>query len=187
MASQVIEQKKAELSKKEAQIQNALKENYESLGRLLCDNAKYFEIATTDERAASVNDSAKKIIARIEQDRTALSEIEKEKTELDSLRTCPKCGNIVGDDELFCGNCGERIIKVVPATDDGVCPQCGKPKKGNGDFCVFCGFKFNNAKPDTDTSEANQRHCFNCGTILAPDVLFCHVCGSKNENILNKK
>ncbi|MBP5268630.1 MAG: zinc-ribbon domain-containing protein [Ruminococcus sp.] len=26
-----------------------------------------------------------------------------------SVKLCPKCGELVGDDELFCSNCGYRM------------------------------------------------------------------------------
>ncbi len=196
MASQVIEAKKAELKKKEEPIQANLKESYELLGKMVSDNIGAPAIESIDMIPIEVIDSTKKLMAHIDQCKASLASIAKEKEELDSLKTCSKCGNIVGDDELFCASCGERIIRINSEVDGSLCPQCGKPKKDGAEFCVFCGFQYNKKRDSAEAIDSNveklsgfppspkplRRVCIHCGTELANDVLFCHVCGTKQPN-----
>lgn len=185
MTSKIIEDKKAKLSAEEKNIQEELKKDYEDLGRLVSSGLEApsdesFEMDLSillkdEERRKRFN----KLLIGIGKLSIRLEEIKKETEELDLLKTCPKCGNVVDDGELFCACCGERLIRETAGSDEGVCPQCMKPKKSGGAFCVYCGYKFEVS--NKVTAKPAGRVCKNCGTELPANVLFCHVCGSKQE------
>lgn len=63
------------------------------------------------------------------------------------MRDCPKCGQPVADNALFCGSCGATMPKTAPkaasarasAGNQNLCPNCGKPRNESGKFCLGCG------------------------------------------------
>ena len=184
MASRIIEEKKSKLTSEEKQIQEKMQSDCTTLGWLIATNVECPSEADTDidftdlikdkEQHGQFNE----LLISIKNAAARLDDIKKEVEELDSLKTCPKCGNIVGEGELFCASCGERLVKIVENADENVCPQCGKPKKSEGAFCVFCGFKFGGQEPPK-IEVAKERTCVKCGAKLPDDVVFCHICGTK--------
>ncbi len=44
---------------------------------------------------------------------------------------CPKCGDIIEVNELFCSNCGEKLKKE--------CPKCGTINDKKNNYCEKCG------------------------------------------------
>ena len=184
MASSIIEEKKALLADEEKDLKEKIRADYATLGCLVSANVicpadqkedvDFSDLNKNEEQHTQLNE----LLISIKNASVRLEDIKKEVTELDSLKTCSKCGNIVGDDELFCANCGERLIKAVENADDSICPQCGKPKKSEGAFCVFCGFKFAGNEP-VKIEMPKERTCVQCGERLPDDVLFCHICGTR--------
>jgi len=82
---------------------------------------------------------------------------------------CGRCGAVLAEDDLFCGDCG------APA---GGCPSCGKPLTPGKRFCRYCGTTLFDAAPAPSAaapvsppgreSAAERRVC---------SVLFCDVVG----------
>ena len=77
---------------------------------------------------------------------------------------CPKCGEFVPDDAIFCSKCGSRV--------DGKknCVRCGKSIDEGNVYCNYCG-----ARQDGKTV------CPKCGT--AYEGIFCPKCGEKHEEV----
>jgi len=48
------------------------------------------------------------------------------------MKTCPQCRTRAADDELFCQNCGRKLVITS-------CPQCGHPSGPDDAFCEKCG------------------------------------------------
>jgi class 3 adenylate cyclase/tetratricopeptide (TPR) repeat protein len=84
---------------------------------------------------------------------------------------CGRCGALLEDDDLFCGDCGAPV---------GGCPSCGKPLTPGKRFCRYCGATLFEAAPALAAaapvpdaqpgreSAAERRVC---------SVLFCDVVG----------
>jgi class 3 adenylate cyclase len=82
---------------------------------------------------------------------------------------CGRCGALLEDDDLFCGDCGAPV---------GGCPACGKPLTPGKRFCRYCGAALFDAAaaspvpasayPPGRESAAERRVC---------SVLFCDVVG----------
>ena len=53
------------------------------------------------------------------------------------MRTCPKCGELNGDNNTECYKCGAIIGSV--ASYKKKCPYCGTVYNGNKDTCDSCG------------------------------------------------
>ena len=184
MTAQTINEKRMKLVEDEEEMNNQLRQHYEALGMLVSRSINY---ASNDEgidfsnlQKEPDNHRFKELLQNIDQASFGIEAIKKEITELDSLKTCPKCGTVVDDDELFCSNCGERLVKKTAHAEDGNCPQCGKPKKGEAAFCVYCGYKFDMLEQIT---KPRGRICVQCGVGLPDDVIFCHICGCKQPDI----
>ena len=184
MGSKIIEEKKLELISEEKQIRQKLQSDCTALGVLVSTNIKcpadiesdldFSNLLKDKEHCSRVNE----LLINIKEASDRLDEIKKNLEELDSLKTCPKCGNVVNEDELFCAYCGERLVKKADNANENVCPQCGKPKKSDAAFCAFCGFKF--VEQEKQKIEASaERTCVKCGEKLPDDVVFCHICGTR--------
>ena len=62
---------------------------------------------------------------------------------------CPGCGAPVEPDQVFCVNCGIRLVEDDAVTEmhlesdtpkpGNVCPHCGAPVNDDQDFCIMCG------------------------------------------------
>ncbi len=82
-------------------------------------------------------------------------------------KKCEKCGCVCGDNEMFCGNCGEKLTDSVPSdipqaiTSDTVssintnaykvkqiCGHCGFVCEDGEMFCSNCGEKLNGQTTD---------------------------------------
>ena len=46
------------------------------------------------------------------------------------------------------------------------CPRCAFENKDGAKFCVKCG-------------QALDKHCPKCDSVVEPDELYCHVCGTR--------
>ena len=46
---------------------------------------------------------------------------------------CPKCGDIITEDEVFCSKCGTQLRLK--------CSKCGRINSAKNDFCENCGNK----------------------------------------------
>lgn len=54
-----------------------------------------------------------------------------------SSEKCPKCGNPIAENDIFCGNCGTKIEKQKGLR----CSNCGQPVNEGDTFCGNCGAK----------------------------------------------
>lgn len=52
------------------------------------------------------------------------------------MKTCPFCGSLVKEGDIFCNQCGESLEQK--------CPNCGEPIEINAAFCRGCGFELKN-------------------------------------------
>lgn len=98
-----------------------------------------------------------------------ISDLKQKIKELEGVTKCPKCGNSVPKDALFCNNCGCKIPKE--AQNIKKCPNCGSNVPKDALFCNNCGCKI--------PKEPAGRLCSNCGKPLAENSMFCAYCGNK--------
>lgn len=78
---------------------------------------------------------------------------------------CEKCGFENADAAAFCPECGAALGHR--------CAQCGQPLKEGMKFCPRCGVRCDGKRvcPVCGTvSEADARHCSECGRLLAADA-----------------
>ena len=57
---------------------------------------------------------------------------------------CPSCGTELEEDDLFCPECGYRLVPEIPAEPQpipqrNVCPRCGNQLGPEAKFCGVCG------------------------------------------------
>jgi len=73
----------------------------------------------------------------------ALPKLEKEPSEEDEEYTCPDCDTDVGEDDIFCPNCGLEFIEPedFEINQEKCCANCGKQLIPNTKFCSSCGTK----------------------------------------------
>lgn len=50
------------------------------------------------------------IIAEIKENKELLAKQKEELGKMQHKRECAKCGNIIGEDSVFCNKCGEKLI-----------------------------------------------------------------------------
>lgn len=58
---------------------------------------------------------------------------------------CPNCGNILNEGALFCGSCGQKIIKPSGEVkvETSNCPKCNTQFEKDEKFCAECGTAIN--------------------------------------------
>ena len=54
---------------------------------------------------------------------------------MDKSPKCPHCGNIIGDDEMYCNKCGKPLLITK------VCPNCKTENDMTSSYCKSCGKK----------------------------------------------
>lgn len=59
------------------------------------------------------------------------------------MKSCPKCGNQLQDNENFCPRCGNLLQTQIPQSKPGnnykICPSCGNKVPVNAPTCYVCG------------------------------------------------
>lgn len=88
---------------------------------------------------------------------------------------CRKCGTILGNDSLFCPNCGTKAEDPT-VTNKKKCLKCGSVLRDGARFCANCGAKVE------EPPKQNYVKCQNCGTSFEDDSAFCPNCGLKVGN-----
>lgn len=53
-------------------------------------------------------------------------------------QNCPKCNEIIDDQDLICPNCNELIIEGNTGNQGCICTVCGKLNEEGSKSCVFC-------------------------------------------------
>jgi len=118
---------------------------------------------------------------------------------------CPKCGNTIQDDAVFCDRCGTRLTQPdprestaapasPPASAQGIiCPQCGASNMPGEMFCSECGTPLAAPQPEPNAKIASPpiddqlqqtgqgQLCPVCGVPVAPGDTFCYACGAELE------
>ncbi len=101
---------------------------------------------------------------------------------------CRICGRMNREDDVFCGSCGQKLMRArvcrVCGTknrsdsgfcgacgaalpeDPAVCGQCGRTLSPRDHFCGHCG-----------TQTVSGRQCERCYTLNHPEAQYCVVCG----------
>lgn len=72
-----------------------------------------------------------------------IEELQIEVRRINGLLTCPSCGKIVRQGEMFCSNCGMMVEpsyqQYQPQYEGNVCHSCGYPVNEGTVFCTRCG------------------------------------------------
>ena len=108
---------------------------------------------------------------------------------------CPGCGAPVEPDQVFCVNCGIRLVEDDAVTEmhlesdtpkpGNVCPHCGAPVNDDQDFCIMCGTRLGQPGQQAGGGPAQPeatnvpKRCPGCGKILPPEMHFCTACGTR--------
>ena len=108
---------------------------------------------------------------------------------------CPGCGAPVEPDQVFCVNCGIRLVEDDAVTEmhlendmpkpGNVCPHCGAPVNDDQDFCIMCGTRLGQPGQQAGGGPAQPEaanvpmRCPGCGKILPPEMHFCTACGTR--------
>lgn len=73
---------------------------------------------------------------------------------LKGLKTCTNCGNRIGKDMMFCGNCGLKVeFEPVAGLEDPVAEEQPVEASAPAQFCAGCGTKV----------ESDAKFCRGCG------------------------
>ena len=134
---------KIAVADKEADIE----EIYEAMGKTVYDSYK---------KGEDVGKVFTKEAKKIDKIKNEIEEMNKKVLYNKGLRVCASCGEIIGIDNTFCQNCGEKQKPVKLKIDkkeeekketkqeptEKVCPQCGYVCDPKSKFCPKCGNKF---------------------------------------------
>ena len=105
---------------------------------------------------------------------------------------CSKCNAPVGEDAVFCAECGNKIEIVAPVPEMVFCSECGAKATAEKKFCPQCGKPFIKETPEasladekTCSDETNGESeenietsfCPECGTKITAGDQFCPECG----------
>ncbi len=113
--------------------------------------------------------------------------IDAAKVELQKIKgtkTCPNCGNEVGNDIVFCNKCGVSLpvpnpaVEPYPVYSQIVCSGCGAQLSPNTSFCSKCGQKYVAPEPVVVVAPVSKV-CSNCQAKVEDGVAFCGFCGQK--------
>ena len=90
---------------------------------------------------------------------------------------CPGCGAPVEPDQVFCVNCGIRLVEDDAVTEMHL--ESDTPKPGN--VCPHCGAPVNDDQDmhlESDTPKPGNV-CPHCGAPVNDDQDFCIMCGTR--------
>ena len=54
------------------------------------------------------------------------------------MKTCPKCGELNGDNSAACFKCGTKLETSANAAYQKKCPKCGRIYDAKEEFCAHC-------------------------------------------------
>lgn len=93
------------------------------------------------------------------------------------MRKCSKCGNKLGDNELFCSKC-----KTLVANNKKICPKCQKLYDAENTFCGVCGsqlvdIKKQQSEENAVNDDTEMILCPECKSPCSENDEFCGECG----------
>ena len=88
---------------------------------------------------------------------------------------CPNCGAVNADGEVFCVNCGLKLI-IEPVKK--YCPNCGTENPSDSEFCTKCRWSFEGANPDDNVKWS----CPHCDHLNSGEDAYCSNCGIKRKD-----
>ncbi len=80
------------------------------------------------------------------------------------MKSCPKCGKPMEDDELFCSACGAKYEEPAPeapaspAEVPAFCPNCGERLPEGTVFCPNCGTDIRTGRASAGTKAGKNSH-----------------------------
>ncbi len=114
---------------------------------------------------------------------------------------CPSCGTEIQINSIFCYKCGAPVSKLHEhrVVRRKVCPHCGRPNLPSSPYCTYCYCSLADAHSEDyqlvheskqvgkavikqaflQDAAGKLKICNNCGTLNAPEELFCVNCGLK--------
>lgn len=94
-------------------------------------------------------------------------------------KVCPNCGVSINSGDLFCLNCGNKIIEVTPNTETNLvqskCPKCGTIIDDNDIFCQNCGCNikgYSSSGNDEETHNDASQSVTNTPKDPSPTIVF---------------
>lgn len=111
----------------------------------------YMKLGETYYNRTNVNvpEEYQGIFERIKVLELQITQLQEQMKRVKGIRNCPKCGQEVAEDAIFCPNCGFSLPPVVMAPPESQvpqkhCPSCGSMVDEDAVFCTECGWSFAN-------------------------------------------
>lgn len=95
---------------------------------------------------------------------------------------CEKCGAVINDGDMFCGECGFAVNTHKREITSLKCANCGNQLQEDEAFCGECGTPVK--KIEKPLYEEKSKNCPYCGAVCSNESEFCGECG-KNINTYN--
>ena len=135
----------------------------------------------------------------IQEHQRAIESLTDEINSLKSECVCPKCGEEIAEDALFCANCGTRIIKKTTAdSSPDTCPQCGAHTEQGMKFCIKCGYRLDGEETVSEEAAVPEAAVASEETAVAeeipvsveapqvdsavPKIRLCPICGAEQDD-----
>jgi len=52
---------------------------------------------------------------------------------------CPRCGNETKENQVYCENCGYKLLEKTAGVEQRFCLKCGAELRKQDEFCSSCG------------------------------------------------
>ena len=84
-----------------ATLENKLNKDYQQLGEVYFNLLKELEIEDA---------KTKELVDAIVYKKEQIENLKQQINQNNNLRTCYKCGHIISANDIFCANCGEKVV-----------------------------------------------------------------------------
>ena len=98
---------------------------------------------------------------------------------------CEKCGAVLTDADMFCGECGTPVSTENKTVSLPVCKGCGNLLQEGEIFCGVCGMPLH-SMPTASRVETTKK-CPKCGIVYTDDSVFCENCGQNLNSPVYEK